>query len=121
MACQNLFFSPTEEQHSLVADDPMCPGLRNLHLARNDPLIESYEYHMLLNNLGNVSWRPLINLWSVLEHLTKYPAKAGKGSKPMAQLFQDVVDKVFCYEEEDGIHDIWRKVIMFFKSDDWTP
>ena len=69
---------------------------------------------MLLNNLGNVSWRPLINLWSVLEYLTKYTAKAGKGSKPMAQLFQDVVDKVFCYEEEDGIHDLWRKVIMNF-------
>ena len=61
--------------------DPMRPGLFNLLLPRNDPLINSFETHLLLANLGNIDWRPLINLWSVLEYLTKYTAKSGKSTR----------------------------------------
>ena len=32
----------------------------------------------------------------------------------MAKLLEDVVDKVYAIEEKDGVHDLWRKVIMKF-------
>ena len=46
-------------------------------------------------NLGNIDWRALLNLWSILDYLTKYTAKAGKGSKHLGKFFEDVLDKVF--------------------------
>ena len=67
-------------------------------------------------NLGNIDWRALINLWSVLDYLTKYAGKGGKGSKHLGKLFEDVLDKVFQFEVEDGIHDMWRRTIMKFYS-----
>ena len=57
-------------------------------------------------------WRPLINLWSVLEYLTKYTAKVGKATKHLGKLFGDVVATVCEYEQEDGVHDLWRRTIM---------
>ena len=66
---------------AVVEDDPHRPGLRNLHLARNDRLLNTFEADLLLANLGNIDWRALLNLWAVLEYLTKYNAKAGKGSQ----------------------------------------
>ena len=45
-------------------------GKKTLFLARNDPLLNNFEEHLLLMNLGNVDWRPLIKLWSVLEYQT---------------------------------------------------
>ena len=81
-------------------------------LARNDALINSFEEHLLVQNLGNIDWRPLLNLWSVLEYLTKYNAKAGSGSKKLAQIFSDVVMNICEWEREDGLHDLWRRTIM---------
>ena len=69
----------------------MRPGLYNLLLARNDLLINSFEAHLLLANLGNIDWRPLINLWSVLEYLTKYTAKTGKSTKQLSTVFDNVL------------------------------
>ena len=89
-----------------IKDDPYRPDLRNLFLTRNDGLINNFEEHLLLANLGNVDWRPLLNLWSVLEHLTKYTAKCAHGSKNLGKLFEDVLGKVVHYELEDGIHDM---------------
>ena len=63
-----------------VVDDPYRPELRNLFLQRNDTLLNNFEAHLLLANLGNIDWRPLLNLWSVLEYLTKYTAKGGQAS-----------------------------------------
>ena len=54
-------------------------------------------------NIGNVDWRPLINLWSVLE-----------ATKHLGKLFGDVVATVCEYEQEDGVHDLWRRTIMKF-------
>ena len=71
-----------------VVDDLHRPGLRNLCLARNDSLINSFEEHLLLMNLGNIDWRPLLNLWTVLEYLTKYTAKAGKGIQAPGKTFR---------------------------------
>ena len=42
----------------------------------NDAAVCSYEPHVLLGNLGNVDWRPVVNLWSVIEYITKYATKA---------------------------------------------
>ena len=77
-----------------VAGDPHRLGLRNLLTPRNDTLINSFEEHLLLQNLGNVDWRPLLNIWSVLEYLTKYNAKAGGGSKNLTRVLCDVVDNI---------------------------
>ena len=118
--CRYLFprdlYFPKEGKHGEVRDDPHRPDLRSLCRARNDTLINNFEEHMLLMNLGNIDWRALLNLWSVLEYLTKYTAKAGKGSKRLGTLFEDVLKKVFQYEEEDGLHDLWRRTIMKFYS-----
>jgi len=64
--------------------------LRNLFLTRNDQLLNNFEEHMLLANLGNIDWRALINLWSVLDYLTKYATKSGKGSRNLNTLFEEV-------------------------------
>ena len=97
-----------------IEEDPHRKDLRNLFLSRNDTLLNNFENHLLLMNLGNIDWRPLLNLWTVLEYLTKYTAKAGKGSKHLGKVFADVLDKVFQFELEDGIHDMWRRTIMKF-------
>ena len=97
-----------------VSLDPLRPGLYNLLLARNDPLINSFETHLLLANLGNIDWRPLINLWSVLEYLTKYTAKSGQSTKQLGTLFEDVLKDVEQYEVEDGHVDLWRRTIQKF-------
>ena len=125
MYCRYLF--PREmrsfdgDTKGVILDDPHRPDLRNLFLKRNDCLINSFEEHLLLMNLGNIDWRPLLNLWTVLEYLTKYTAKAGKGSKHLGKLFEDVLDKVFQFEFEDGIHDMWRRTIMEFYSSTRRP
>ena len=63
---------------------------------------------------GNIDWRPLINLWSVLEYLSKYTAKVGKATQHLGKLFGNVVETVCSFESEDGIHDLWRRTIMKF-------
>ena len=67
-------------------------------------------------NMGNVDWRPLINLWSVLEYLSKYTAKIGKATHHIGKLFGDVAATVCEFEHEDGVHDLWRRTIMKFYS-----
>ena len=71
---------------------------------------------MLLANLGNIDWRALINLWSVLDYLTKYATKPGKGSRKLNVLFEEVLENIDKYEAEDGITDLWRRSIMRFYS-----
>ena len=105
-----------DEMKGCVTDDPHRADLRNLFLSRNDSLLNNFEDHLLLGNLGNIDWRALLNLWSVLEYLTKYTAKSGKGSQHLGKLFEDVLSKVFQYEMKDGIHDMWRRTIMKFYS-----
>ena len=45
----------------------------------------------------------------MLEYLTKYTAKVGKVTKHLGKLFGDVVATVCEYEQEDGVHDLWRR------------
>ena len=109
-------FCPEAGKKGRVKSSQYRQNLRNLHTARNDTLINNYEPHLLLANLGNIDWRPLINLWSILEYLTKYTAKTGKGSKHLGKLFEEVLQKVYDWEEEDGMHDLYRRTIMKFYS-----
>ena len=111
----NLFL-PDAASLGIVTVDEYRPELRNLLLARNDSLLNNMEVHLLLCNLGNIDWRPLINLWSVLEYLTKYTSKAGKGSRQLGKVLSDVLDTIHNWEEEDGLHDLWRRAIMKFYS-----
>ena len=97
---------------AVVEDDPHRPGLKNLFLSRNDPLLNSFEAHLLLANLGNIDWRALLNLWAVLEYLTKYNAKAGKGSSSFKKTFANVTEAIDEFEKDDGLKDLWRTAIM---------
>ena len=81
-----------------IKEDPFRSELRNLCLRRNDELLNNFEEHMLLANLGNIDWRALINLWSVLEYLTKYATKPGKGSRKLNVLFEEVLETIEKYE-----------------------
>ena len=67
-------------------------------------------------NMGNIDWRALLNVWSVLEYLTKYTAKGGQPSKHLGRVFEEVIENMFQWEEEDGVHDMWRRSIMKFYS-----
>ncbi len=120
IACRYDFpkalFSPTAECPGRIADDPHRPELRTLQFERNDTLLNSFEPHLLLMNRGNIDWRPLLNLWCVLEYLTKYNAKSGKTSKQMGQLFEETLQAVHDFEDEDGLHCLWRRTIMKFYS-----
>ena len=120
MICRYLFprdlVISAEENFGVVRADPHRQHLLNHFLRRNDSLLNSFEEHLLLMNLGNIDWRPLINLWSVLEYLTKYIAKVGKATLHLGKLFGNVVETVCSFENEDGIHDLWRRTIMKFYS-----
>ena len=98
-----------------IDEDPYRPELRNLRLRRNDALLNNFDEHMLLANLGNIDWRALLNLWSVLDYLTKYATKPGQGSKNLHSLFENVLKNV-CDYNEDGLSDLWRRTIMKFYS-----
>ena len=80
--CRALFpkelFLPDSDTLGEIREDPFRDGLYSLALTRNDPLVNSFENHLKLANLGNIDRRPLLNLWSVLEYLTKYNANSGK-------------------------------------------
>ena len=94
----------------------LCTGASSLFLARNDPLLNSFEEHLLLCNMGSIDWRALLNLRAVLEYLTKYTAKAGKGSSTFKKTFADVTQAVDDWEKDDGLKDLWRSAIVKFYS-----
>ena len=106
----------SDEHFGVVRADPHRQHLLNLFLRRNDSPLNNCEEHLLVMNLGMFVWHPLINLWSVLEYLSKYTAKVGKATQHLGKLFGNVVETVCSFESEDGIHDLWRRTIMKFYS-----
>ena len=46
------------------------PGRWDTRFPRNDALVCGFEPHILLANMGNVDWRPCLNLWAVVEYIT---------------------------------------------------
>jgi len=84
-----------------------------LRTPRNDELCCSYEDHVLLANLGNIDWRPCLNLWAVMQYISKYATKAPKGSRRMFEVLSDAVDDVcrFVPQEQDMLR---RSIQRFF-------
>ena len=80
--------------------------------ARNDELCCNYEAHVLVANMGNVDWRPCLNLWAVVQYVTKYATKAPKGSRRLHDLLKDAVDEVCTYLPEGGGNDFLRRSIQ---------
>ena len=81
---------------------------------RNDRLCCSYEEHVLLGNLGNIDWRPCLNLWAVVQYVTKYATKAPKGSRRLNEVLKDAVDEVCRYVAEGEGADFLRRCIQKF-------
>ena len=81
---------------------------------RNDRLCCSYEAHVLLANMGNIDWRPVLNLWAVVQYVTKYATKAPKGYRKLNEVLKDAVDEVCTYVPEGEGQDLLRRSIQKF-------
>ena len=81
---------------------------------RNDPLCTSHEAHILLANMGNVDWRPCLNLWAVVEYICKYATKAPEGSRSMSDTLKAAVEEVCKYTKEGEHVDLFRKALQKF-------
>ena len=70
---------------------------------------------MLLANMGNIDWRPVLNLWAVVQYVTKYATKAPKGSRKLNEVLKDAVDEVCTYVPEgEGADFLKRSIQKFF-------
>ena len=76
-------------------------GSWHARFPRNDRICCNYEPHRLLDNLGNIDWRPCMNLWAVYEYVTKYATKAPKGSERMGDVPAAAMDEVCKLEPEN--------------------
>ena len=96
---RELFPSLEKDMNKLgrIFEDPYRLQLRNMRLRRNDALLNNFEQHLLLANLGNIDWRAVLNLWSVLDYLTKYASKPEQGSKTLKALYEDDLKNVCVY------------------------
>jgi len=82
------------------------------HFPRNDGLVNSHEVHVLLANMGNIDWRPCLNLWAVVEYICKYATKAPEGSKKLGEMLGDAVDEVCKYTRDGEPVDFLRKSLQ---------
>jgi len=89
-------------------------GQWHARFPRNDKLCCSYEAHVLLANMGNIDWRPVLNLWAVVQYVTKYATKAPKGSRKLNEVLKDAVDEVCTYVPEGEGADFLRRSIQKF-------
>jgi len=81
---------------------------------RNDGLVCSHEAHILLANMGNIDWRPCLNLWAVVEYICKYATKAPEGSKRLGDVLGDAVDEVCKYTKDGEPVDFLQKSLRKF-------
>jgi hypothetical protein len=97
----------------LVKGDKL--GSWHSRFPRNDELVCSYEPHLLMANAGNIDWRVCLNLWAVVEYVTKYATKAPGASKKFADVLDDAVENVCKYSPLDGEGgDLLRKTLQKF-------
>ena len=68
----------------------------------------------MLANLGNIDWRPCLNLWAVVEYITKYAAKAPAGSRTLGDTLRDCVEEVCKYSREGEPLDLLRRSLQKF-------
>ena len=91
---------PRRGKRRMRMDKGEREGQWHAKFPRNDRLCCSYEEHVLLANMGNIDWRPVLNLWAVVQYVTKYATKAPKGSRRLHELLNDAVDEVCkCWPE----------------------
>ena len=81
---------------------------------RNDPLCTSFEPHVLLANMGNIDWRPCLNLWAVVEYICKYATKAPEGSRTMSETLKSAAEEICKYTREGEAVDFFRKALQKF-------
>ena len=62
--------------------------------------------------MGNIDWRPCLNLWAVVEYVTKYATKAPKSCRKVGELLRAVVDEVGKYTPENEGIDLLRKTLQ---------
>ena len=91
-------------------------GQWDARFPRNDPLVGSYEPHVLLANLGNIDWRPLLNLWAVVEYVSKYATKVPGKTKLMREVLRDCIEEVCKYTKEGEGGDLFRRGLQKFYS-----
>ena len=130
---------PTIGKHACARGKPECPvcrygfpldlvgrgGARPMRLDKGDKmgswfarfprngwLCCNHEAHVLLDNLGNIDWRPCMNLWAVCEYVTKYATKAPKGTKRLDEVLRTAVDEVCKYEPDNEGVDMLRKSLQ---------
>ena len=89
-------------------------GQWHARFPRNDRLCCSSEAHVLRANMWNVDWRPVLNLWAVVQYVTKYATKAPKGSRRLNEVLKDAVDEVCTYVPEGEGADFLRRSIQKF-------
>ena len=91
-------------------------GQWNARFPRNDSLACSHEAHIVSANMGNVDWRPCLNLWAVVEYICKYATKAPEGSKKLGDVLRDSVEEVCKYTQAGEPLDYLRKSLQKFYS-----
>eukprot|EP00959_Pyramimonas_sp_CCMP1952_P239907 5013654-Pyramimonas_sp.AAC.1 len=64
--------------------------------------------------MGDIDWRPVLNLWAVEEKVTKYATKAPKGSRNIKEVLDDAVNEVCAYVPEGEGTDFLRRSIQKF-------
>ena len=69
---------------------------------------------MSLANMGYIDRRPILNLWAVVQYVTKYATKAPKGSRRLQEMLKDAVDEVCTYVPEGEGADFLRRSIQKF-------
>ena len=101
-------------ERGMILEKGEREGQWHARFPRNDRLCCSYEEHVLLANMGNVDWRPCLNLWAVVQYITKYATKAPKGSRTLNEVLKDSVDEVCKYVPEGEGNDFLRRSIQKF-------
>ena len=105
---------PRDRARRMIMEKGEREGQWHAHFPRNDRLCCSYEPHILLANMGNIDWRPVLNLWAVVQYVTKYATKAPKGSRKLQEVLMDAVDEVCTYVPEGEGADFLRRSIQKF-------
>ena len=78
--------TPRHGSWTMVMEKGDREGQWHAHFPRNDRLCCSYEAHILLANMGNIDWRPVLNLWAIVQYVIKYATKAPKGSRGLREV-----------------------------------
>lgn len=112
--CRYGFPHDRQPRGGMIMEKGDREGQWHARFPRNDRLCCNYEPHVLLANMGNIDWRPVLNLWAVVQYITKYATKAPKGSRKLQEVLKDAVDEVCTYVPEGEGADFLRRSIQKF-------